>query len=159
MKRILLALFLIPSVAFAGPEAIENDLITDPKTGTYILGRMNEDASVITATEGDAIAPSLNSKGQLMCSINSGVASATNPIKLEDSAAASGDALMGVAHRVNSGAATLAADGDYTTPAVNALGSTFIDANVLLQGSTALGLLKREDEASTDQAAGPARRF
>lgn len=140
-KIIAMALSLLVAVpAFADFPAVRNDSA----------------ATTIAATNGDPTMLSVDSKGRLFSTLDIGTASATNPIKLEDSVATTGDALMGVAYRVNSGAATLAADGDYTTPAVNALGSTFIDANVLLQGNTALGLLKREDEASTDQAAGVA---
>ncbi len=116
MKRILLSLLLLPSFAWAGPEMTENDLISNPKTGTYILGRQNEAQTSISATAGDAIAPSFDQYGNQICRLSS-VATATNPVKLEDSASASGDALVVVGGITRSALINGAATGDYVPPA------------------------------------------
>jgi hypothetical protein len=148
MKKILLSLLLLPSFAWAGPEAIENDLISNPKTGTYVLGRQNEAQTSISATAGDAIAPSYDRFGNAMCSLNAGTASASNPVKLEDSVHTSGDALVGIAAVRNaSGTSFAGTEGDYSAIAVNQFGSVIAGPSLTNMGSgdVAAGILKAED--------------
>ncbi len=84
---------------------------------------------------------------------NSQDSAALGLLKLEDSAAASGDALVGVAGRVNPTLASQAADGDYTLPALGTSGlslSTLMVDTTL--GSTNTPVI-REDSVAADQQA------
>lgn len=129
MKRFLLSLLLFPSLAWAGPEMTENDLITNPKTGTYVLGRQNEAQTSISATAGDAIAPSYDQYGNVMCRLTAGTASATNPVRLEDSAAVSGDAAIASLLKRLDQLATgeVGSNNDYAVPLVDTLSRQYVN--------------------------------
>lgn len=68
--KIALVIALLPSISWAGPEIAENDVITDPHTIGLVGGRMNEDGTTISATEGDALMCSLDSAGRLLTKID-----------------------------------------------------------------------------------------
>jgi len=88
---------------------------------------------------------------------NTNTSNATSILKLEDAAAASGDALVGVAGYYSATPQTaLAGEGDYGLPKFNLGGALFVDVNYNAQVSTANGLLKLEDVATAGNDAGVA---
>lgn len=98
MKRLIVALVLaFPVIASADPV------------------RRNENQTTIYATDGD-IGPhvGVDRYGNQIMSLNAGTAAATNPIKLEDVAAVSGDAGVGVFGVLRSALVAPAAVGDYS---------------------------------------------
>lgn len=144
MKRIvaLLALILAPALSFAQTNVIQNEAGTSYAPNT---GNINSNVAVDRAL-------------RLIVSLSSGTASATNPIKLEDSAAASGDAGISTLGVVNDSANTLAADGDYTWPALHASGvvQTNIWNSAIPAAIRPTSILKLEDNATASGDAGVA---
>lgn len=151
MKRILLSLLLLfPSIAWAGPEMIENDLISNPKTGTYMLGRQNEAQTSISATAGDAIAPSYDRYGNNMCSIQAGTASATNPIKAAQSAVGATDAgVLGLGVRNTTFSTLTGAQGTAGPFALGAQGQLYVALEANMQPSSVTSPIRLEDDAYT----------
>lgn len=121
MKKILLLLtVLIPSIAFTQALPIRNDT---PTTLRDLGANLNVGRNF-----------AVNQYGQMQCSLNAGVAGATNPIKLEDSVHTTGDAGVFALGVANTSAATLAANGDYIPIATSTSGvviaSLIADAGV-----------------------------
>jgi hypothetical protein len=83
-------------------------------------------------------------------------AAATGLLKLEDTVAGQGDALVAIGSRVNTSGTALAADGDYTTPSVDTLGQSFISYNHSFQPVAAQAFTKAEDTGATSGDAGVA---
>lgn len=106
MKKLLISLLLIPGIAFAE------------------TGFQNEALATKYATAGTAGPVAMNKYGQAMCSLNSGIAAVTNPVRLEDSAHVTGHALMGVAGVMNVNMDVAAATQDYTYLATGAYGQS-----------------------------------
>lgn len=109
-----------------------------------------------TCTSGQPCSPLTDVNGRQVMSIDSGTqtSSATGLLKLEDSPSASADAGVGVLGVINPNFDAKAAIGDYTFPALDTAGVTFVQIDQLSQQSTARGLLKREDDAAASGDAG-----
>lgn len=73
MKKILLALLLIPSLAWAGPEVPENETLSTNRLGAYMLGRANEGMTPIATPNSAAVAPSHDRYGNAYVNIRSGL--------------------------------------------------------------------------------------
>ena len=139
MKKILfLVSILIPSIVFAGPHV------------------RNESQSTLYSAEGDTQPTSaVDRYGNQMCTMAAGTASATNPIKLEDSAHTSGDAgVFALAIRNDNLATGLSGtNGDYTGVSVDSNGGLF------LSYGTSNAPLKLEDGAPLNNDAGSVALF
>ena len=110
MKKILALLLLLPSLAFGQGWQIGNPVGTPralPTPGT-VMTKANVDVY----------------GNQLTGLSNGGVQSANNAVKLEDSVATSGDALVGVAYEARDTLATLEETSDYILPKSDLLGRT-----------------------------------
>lgn len=103
-------------------------------------------------------APSGQSGTALMVNIDAGYQNSAGQgiLKLESSASANGDALVGIAGVVNTTNTTLATNGQYTHVALTQYGSTLGCLDWNYQQTTASGLLKREDDPHTTGDAGAA---
>lgn len=119
--------------------------------GVAALGVVNTAGSTFTSTGGDYTNIATTTTGAVQCHLdyNHVASGATNFLKLEDVAAASGDAGSAVlAYYSQSPQTALAADGDYGWLKANLGGSLFVDVNVNGQVNNANGLLKQEDVAT-----------
>lgn len=95
--------------------------------------------------------------GNQLISLQAGTASATNPIKLEDSAHTSGDAgIFSLGVRNEAAAILPGTDADYSPLATNAYGVLYGELAITHQRSPTAGLLKAEDAASASGDAGVA---
>lgn len=141
MKKIIILISLVFLIAI--PAQAENSI-------------RNENQTTLYTTEADTgPMQSVDRFGNLQCSLRAGTASATNPIKLEDSAHTSGDAGvfgLGVYNAVPS--SYTATDGNYTPIGVNRGGGIFADLRVSMQGNAGAGPgespVRSEDAAFTD---------
>lgn len=155
MLRILFfILFFIPSLLFA--QAQGNSLGAGSNL-TGVACRVNEAQSDLGATEGEANFCGVDTKGNVLTSLSSGVASATNPIKLEDSVHTSGDAGMFVfGVRNESGTALAGSQLDYSAFATNRAGALYIAYNADVAGDAdgTSQPVRREDSSHTSTDAG-----
>lgn len=100
-------------------------------------------------TNGGALGPALNVNMDWGQQYNP----ATGLLKLEDAAAASGDALVGIAGVINNTLAAKATDGDYTSPSLDSAGAV-IATLVTPSGLTStFSPIRAEDAAFTDSNA------
>lgn len=120
-----------------------------PTNGTGVVG-LNAGAATV------------GSIASITTSITPGTAAA-NLGKLEDGAAGSGDTLVGMGGRINTSLATLAADGDYTTPALDTVGRAIISGQVNhddpVAGFPVLGAAEARTSEGTAVANGDAVRL
>lgn len=142
MRKLVLLALLVPSLAYA--QAV----------------KQNEAQTVVYPTALQA-GPhsSVDQYANQICSLRAGTASATNPIKLEDSAHTSGDAGIpswGVRWDSTPGSNLCGTEGDYCPLAVNGTGALHVDISTPWQFSAANSLLKQEDVASASGDAGVA---
>jgi hypothetical protein len=88
------------------------------------VGGVVNETTADRAVDGDYIQIAQTRVGTVLTGdiYDANLTSSRRTAKLEDSAAASGDALVGVAGRVNTSGTVLAADGDYTHIATDTLG-------------------------------------
>lgn len=97
----------------------------------------NEAQATRFSDAGTVARGAVDSKGNLFCSLIAGTASATNPIKLEDSAHTSGDAGIPAWAIRNEGAATLTDSNlDYSPIAVNREGAIYVSTSTALNDGT-----------------------
>jgi acyl dehydratase len=105
--------------------------------------------ATLNRTTGSSFGASLNTS----IDFNTQYQASTGILKLEDAAAASGDALVGIAGVINNTLAAKAADGDYTSPSLDSAGATL---NVIVPPSglsSALSPTRLEDSAIADTQA------
>jgi len=125
----------------------EDAASTSGFTGVAALGVRNDNLNTQTTTDGDYSPITTGRYGQVAASIvhDAIFGTALQATKPEDAAAASGDALVGVAGQINTGFTTNAANGDYATIALgsagNVLSTLAFDASV----SGATSAIARED--------------
>lgn len=148
--------FAAQSSAADGLLKLEDSAAASGDAGVLSLGVASDGTGAATAAAGDYIAPAYNVSGAQLVDINVNFRSnqATSILKTEDLAAASGDALVGVAGVINDTYATKASDGDYTAPSLTSGGAAL---SVLVYDSVGTVdnkyPIKREDSASADLAA------
>jgi hypothetical protein len=141
MKKIvaLLALILAPALSFAQTNAQQNE------AGSTFLPSAGQISSNI------AVDRALRQ----IVSLSAGTASATNPIKLEDSAMTDGDAVMVAGAVRNEGSSAFAGSNlDYSFFGVNRFGSIYADISEDHQISSTSGLLKLEDAVVSSGSSG-----
>ncbi len=138
MKKIIILISLVFLIAI--PAQAENSI-------------RNENQTTLYTTEADTgPMQSVDRFGNLQCSLRAGTASATNPIKLEDSAHTTGDAgvqMLGVA---NTGFASLAANGDYLPPALTTSGVTMSGLFYDAIGDTREAITREDVAIAADSA-------
>jgi hypothetical protein len=139
------------SAVTANTVTLSNALPATPAAADAIHILRPEPISV-NPNNGNSIYNSLN----VAIDSNTQVAAASGLLKLEDAAAASGDALVAIAGRVNSSGSSIAADGDYTTPSLDALGQNFTAYNHSFQPVAAQAFTKAEDAVHGSGDAGVA---
>lgn len=154
MRKILfLALVLIASNAQA---QVQGEAMSAGSNLTGMACRVNESQTALAA-ESDANFCAVDTKGNQLVSLQSGTASATNPIVLEDTAAVNGQAGTVPLYYINTNGVNLSAtEGDLTFGAVNNFGAHFVDVKRVHQVSDSGSLLKGEDLAATSGDAGVA---
>jgi len=146
------------TAAASNPVKLEDSAAASGDAGVSTLGYVNSNAATLAAGEGDYVNFALSNKGAIYPDINSDFqqSAAKGLLKLEDAAAASGDALVAIAGRVNSSGSSIAADGDYTTPSLDALGQNFTAYNHSFQPVAAQAFTKAEDAVHGSGDAGVA---
>lgn len=93
--------------------------------------------------------------GNQLISLSAGTASATNPIKLEDSASASGDAgITPLLVRRDTPSTETGSDGDYMFAAGNSRGAQYVAINAAADPLQTLSILKLEDSVHASGDAG-----
>jgi hypothetical protein len=139
---LIIFVLLLPSLAIAQALPIRND--TDAT-----LRDLGTDRNV-----GKNF--SVDQTGRQKIVLSAGTASATNPVKLEDSASASGDA--GVAslfkYLANGGVAQVGADGDYIVPTTTQFGAIYVDLNRNHVENAGASAIKTEDTSTANADAG-----
>lgn len=133
MKKIIILISLVFLIAI--PAQAENSI-------------RNENQTTLYATEADTgPMQSVDRFGNLQCSLRAGTASATNPIKLEDSAHTSGDAgVLGLAVNNRSQSVFSSTNGDYVPVGVGDYGEVSIMMSPTAQTS-ANSAIQAEDAA------------
>lgn len=113
-----------PGGTGASPVKAEDSVATTGDPGVVALGVVNE-GSTAKAADGDYTSPALTATGAVLVNIDNSYqrSQGAGILKLEDAAATSGDALVGVAGEINTGLTTKAANGDYGTIALGAAGA------------------------------------
>ena len=101
----------------------EDSVHVSGDSGVMTLG-VARDSSTSLGAQGDYVPNAINTLGALQVDVNSSfrVSGATSILKLEDAAAASGDALVGVAGVINTSLTSPAANGDYAAPSLGSSG-------------------------------------
>ena len=125
-------------------EYVEDSAHTNEDVGVTILTKRTNTAASSAGTDGDYATLNTDFYGKLW----------TTGTHLEDSAHVSTHEGNFVLSVVNNSADVLAAQGDYAPIASNTKGAVFVDVYKDMQASTAQGLLKSEDGASTSSDAG-----
>ena len=116
---------IVPGTGATDLGKAEDSASTSGFTGVAPLAVYQASPGNLVGTDGDYAPISTNGVGAVVASIYRSGAS-TDPVKAEDAAAASGDALVGVAGVVNTTIAAKAADGDYTGIALDTAGQVFL---------------------------------
>jgi len=134
MFKYLLSLLLLVSAA----QAQNFNVIRNDNADTVIQSNNLGNAKIAT-----------DSTGKVFTTLQAGTASATNPIKLEDSASARDDALMGVAAVVNNPLAVIAGtNGDYVAPAASRNGVLFSSPVLNTELTSAQSPIDAEDSVA-----------
>jgi len=129
--------------------------------GVMDLGVVNV-AGTSFAAAGDYCAKATTVTGATQINVDGNhiPSQATNLLKFEDTAHISGDVgVMSLAVYKGSPAGLVTTDGDYSPVVVGQYGAQYADINIGFQHSTANGILKAEDAASSSGDAGVAALF
>lgn len=136
---------------------LEDSVQSNGDAGVFVLGVRFDSPGANTSANGDYTAMVCNSFGVQHVNLDYDFqrAAATSLLKLEDAAAASGDAGVALlAKRTDSASTQTSTDGDYTLPSANLNGCLHVEINRTYQSSQASCLLKNEDAAFSGGDAG-----
>lgn len=145
---------IVPGTGATNLGKAESGLHTSGDVGVQALGVTN--TSQITFSGDGYYSPIATSPRGETLSVpiyNSAYGNSINGLKAEDSAAASGDALVGVAGVANTGFATNAANGDYLSPALDTTGAAFSIVTAQTNASVLTTPARYEDSAVADTQA------